>query len=423
MYCVNHVDNSSSRRHDGHMTTDGGPLRAARTSLGWSQGRAATELAALATRRGLAVASPVSLKTQLSRWENQHVVPEDTYRVLLRELYGRTDEELGLTAGEPIDDLDEAELLLGELAVAAAVDDGGLDLLETQLAATMALDDRLGSVAVADSVQAQLSHLERVLAHAISTNARERLARLVGSASMLAGTVAADQRLPASAWRHFDRAGLVSRDAGDTFLARWAMVEQARLLVELGRAPAALELLEHARQRGSAEESPLVRGWLTVNRGDVLAATGAAEQALAAYRDAQEVLKEARTSTPAPPKVDIGYPAAPFLVFDDAALYRHRGHGLHILRDHEQAIVDLELALSTGEGSAREVAALHVDLAHAFSATDDQASAQSHARTARELATRIGSSRLSSRLDSGFAQVAPTASPVFRTGGRLVADR
>jgi hypothetical protein len=110
-------------------------------------------------------------------------------------------------------------------------------------------------------------------------------------------------------------------------------------------------------------------------------------------------------------------------VFDDAALYRHRGHGLHILRDHEQAIVDLELALSTGEGSAREVAALHVDLAHAFSATDDQASAQSHARTARELATRIGSSRLSSRLDSGFAQVAPTASPVFRTGGRLVADR
>ncbi|MDQ2706411.1 MAG: hypothetical protein M3Z25_01660 [Actinomycetota bacterium] len=388
------------------MTTEGGFLRAARASLGWSQGQAAAELAALATQRGINVAAPSSLKTQLSRWENQHVIPEETYRILLCELYGRTDEELGLVPQAPADEPDEAELLRTELAVAAAVDDAAIDLLDAQLAATSALDGRLGSAAVAGSVRAQLSHLERVLTHAISPDPRRRLGRLVGAASMLAGQVANDRSLPASAWRHFERAKQVSHDAGDALLISWAMVEQSQLLAGIGREPAALELIQQAQDLSRSDTSPVLRAWFAANRGDTLASAGLADQARSAYLVAEQQLAGR------PLRVDLGYPGAMCLEFDLAALYRHRGHGLHTLHDDEEAIADLKHALSIGGGSARDVAAVHVDLALAFSATDDPSSAQTHTRTARELTSRIGSTRLTTLLDKGsIARATPAATP------------
>jgi transcriptional regulator with XRE-family HTH domain len=73
------------------MTT---PLQAARRARGWSQARAVSGLMMLARRKEIPVASAVSLKTQLSRWENGHVTP-DYYQGLLCELYGSTPGELG----------------------------------------------------------------------------------------------------------------------------------------------------------------------------------------------------------------------------------------------------------------------------------------------------------------------------------------
>lgn len=49
----------------------------------------------LAAQGRIEVASPASLKTQLSRWENG-TVPEEPYRTLLTELYGRDLAELGI---------------------------------------------------------------------------------------------------------------------------------------------------------------------------------------------------------------------------------------------------------------------------------------------------------------------------------------
>lgn len=406
-YCVNLVDKSATRRHPVHMTTDGGSLRAAREHLGWSQGRAAAELATLAIRRGLDVASPASLKTQLSRWENQHVVPEHTYRALLGELYGRTDAELGLAFERPAGEVSEIDQLRSHLALAEAADDRAVELLEAQLSATAALDEKLGSAAVADSLQAQLSHLERVLTHAIAPSVRERLAGLVGSASMLAGRVAADRSLPASAWRHFERAKLVSHDAGDVFLICWALVEQAQLLVEIGRPPGAVGLLDLARQRMPANANPLLDAWLFAHLGTAHAAAGSTEQARSAYRSAEHQLAETPVSTSR--QVDTGRPAGVTVEFGQAAFHRHRGHGLHTLQDERRAIVDLERGLAAGGGSARDVAAVHVDLAQAFSATGDPTSAEAHARTARELTSRIGSARLSARLDAGHPHGQPTS--------------
>lgn len=372
-----------------------GALRAARERLGWSQTRAASELAALAAQRGLDVASPASLKTQLSRWENQHVLPEDTYRVLLSELYGRTDAELGLAAEQGTAEVDEADRLRSDLAVASGLGKTDIDLLEAQLSATNALDHRLGSAAVAGSVDAQLSHLERLFAHALASGLRRRLAGLIGSAAMLAGRVQADCARPASAWRHLERAKQAGQDAGDRYLACWAMVEQAAVLVDIGRQPAAVAVLDVAREHRPDDAGPRFRAWLAAHLGTVHAAGGAADLARAAYRVAEQELGGATASTSL--TVDIGRPTGFRVEFDQAAFRRQRGHGLHTLRDDLAAIADLRGALAEG-GSAREVAAVHVDLAHAFGAIGDVSASAEHAHSARDLTARIGSARLASRL-------------------------
>jgi len=97
------------------------------------------------------VAGVVSLKTQLSRWENGHSVPEPHYQELLAQLYERTPAELGLAAvaaGAP-----EAGLR-ARLAAAAAVDQGVIALWREQLAVTHRLDAELGTAGAAGPLRA-----------------------------------------------------------------------------------------------------------------------------------------------------------------------------------------------------------------------------------------------------------------------------
>jgi tetratricopeptide (TPR) repeat protein len=374
-------------------------LRAARVSRGWSQTQAVEALAALATARGVTVAAPSSLKTQLSRWENQHVIPEAHYRALLREVYGRSDDELGLQLEAASGTQDTADALLADLAVSAGVDDEALTLLWRQLESTASLDHKMGAAAVSESVTAQLTHLERLLGHAVDRRTRRALAGLVAPAATLAARVAADTSRPGSAWRHYEQAGRAAREADSEVLLGCAMVEQARLLCELGQPDRAVGLADWALDIASPSAEPPTRAWLAASRGDVLAGAGRAADARSAYRAAEETLASAPLKRD-PLRMDISFPRL-LITFDRGALHRHRGHGSRLLRDDQAAIPDLEQALDVDGASARDVASVHVDLAHALRATDHPEAAESHARRARELATRIGSTRLTSILDAG----------------------
>ncbi len=374
------------------MTSDEVPLRAARMARGWSQARAADELALLARERGLAVAAPASLKTQLSRWENQHVVPEEQYRALLREMYGRTDDELGLAPSAGYSEIDDAAALRAELAAAAALDEPAITLLRSQLRTAQALDDRLGAVAVAGSAHAQLSHLERALAHAVHRSAQPALAGLVAEAAMLAGRIELDLGRPAAAWRHHEtarKAGLVAQAGA---LVAYAMVEQAGVLIDVGNCDPAVDLIEQAASRIGNDAPPSVRAWMAAREGDALAAAGAEGRARRAYQEAERLIAAPRA------RIDMAFTDL-MIDFDHGALHRHRGHSLRVLRDDESAIADLEQALHGDGGSVREIAGVHVDLAYAFEGAGQRAAASKHARTARELAIRIGSTRLTAQLD------------------------
>jgi len=390
------------------MSQTDGPLRAARAARGWSQSRAAEELAALAAVRGVTVAAPLSLKTQLSRWENQHALPEEHYRDLLRELYERSEAELGLV--DPVEAPNVAgsdlDTLRAELAAAATVDESAIELIGTQLRATRALDDRLGAAAVSGSAYAQLSYLERALAYGTDSHLRRQLGRLVVDAATLAGRLALDGAEHSTAWRHLETAKAGAREAESSALLGYAMVEQAAVLTDIGEVATAVDLVDQAITAATTEVPTPLRAWFEASRGEALAAAGAASPAHSAYRSAERELSASTARS------DISFVELPFLRFDLPALHRHRGHARRLLHEDESAIEDLRQALDDGGGSSREVAGIHVDLVHAHRSIGQLTEAAEHARSARAIATRIGSTRLVAELDRPRA---PASEPASRS--------
>lgn len=71
-------------------------LKAVRQARGWSQMRLVAELERVSTARAIQPPTRASLKTQVSRWENGHIEPDDLHSSLLAEIYGTTPADLGL---------------------------------------------------------------------------------------------------------------------------------------------------------------------------------------------------------------------------------------------------------------------------------------------------------------------------------------
>jgi transcriptional regulator with XRE-family HTH domain len=219
-------------------------LRAARDAQGWSQTEAAHALADLARDRGVPVASPASLKTQLSRWENGHATPEQPYRVLLAELYA----ESGLDLDPRDHDAHAAptDRLRARLATATAVDPDVIALWQTQLSTVQQLDHRLGAAGAAIAARALLEQLEAVLPHLPDPDRRRPVAALLARACVLAGTHALDAGDPDDAVARFARAADVARIAGAPNLAAEAATGHAEALLEVGASREARAVLDHA---------------------------------------------------------------------------------------------------------------------------------------------------------------------------------
>jgi hypothetical protein len=84
-------------RHRKHAPTRLAAMRLAQSPNPWTQERLVHELMRAAQHTGAPVRSRASLKVQVSRWENGHVVPDAKNRVLLRLVFRTTDEELGFS--------------------------------------------------------------------------------------------------------------------------------------------------------------------------------------------------------------------------------------------------------------------------------------------------------------------------------------
>lgn len=379
------------------MTESISPLRAARLSLGWSQVRAAEELAALATARGIAVAAPVSLKTQLSRWENQHALPEEHYRILLCTLYDSTEADLGFSVESPTDAPGRSplETLRDALGRAASIDEEALTLLRSQLDTVRQLDHRLGPSAAEDSARSILSIVIDRWRHCITCTGRRSLALLVVDSALLCAEHAVDRMQIDEAWRHWETAKCAGQDAGAPELAGYAMLRQAWVLAEMGEHRSAGELITDASS--VAEPHPLWP-WVLAARGYAHAARGDATASDEAFAGVERRLS-ARV------ELDVAEVRIPILGYDVADMHRDRGHALLTLGENAQAVSSLESALNDARRSTRELAALHVDLAYAFAGLGRADAAASHAGKARAIASRTGCLSATARLDERLGPV------------------
>src|SRR5438270_12715966 len=115
-------------------------LQTARRHLGYTAAQVIDLLTRRAHALNLPIATKASLKTKLSRWENGKEQPSEIYRRLFREIYGRTDAELGFP-DEPEEDPEPAELR-ARPAAARTVDRETVEVFHHQLDHARLLDRR-----------------------------------------------------------------------------------------------------------------------------------------------------------------------------------------------------------------------------------------------------------------------------------------
>ncbi|MEU5847285.1 tetratricopeptide repeat protein [Saccharopolyspora shandongensis] len=359
-------------------------LQVVRKQLGYSADNVIRMLRRRAEALDIPVMTAASLKTKLSRWENGHEAVSQPYRRLFREVYGRTDAELGFPP-EP-DDGDSAELR-SRLAMARHVDAETIDVFRRQINDARHVDRRFGGITLLDQLRSTIQQVEGLLSYNTVSRQRESLAGALTEASTLAGWEALDRNAIGQAWEHYERAKAAAREAMSPTLLAHATAEQAFVLIDIGESAAAAEQLTHARELADHAAPPLLRAWLAAAHGEGLASAGQREDALRAFDTADALL-------PADP-VDA---ALPFLFLGGSHLDRWRGNALSKLGEPE-AIDQLTNALPRLPAAfVRARTGLLVDLAFAFAAAGDRDAALDHSRQARRLASQIKSDRQLRRL-------------------------
>jgi tetratricopeptide (TPR) repeat protein len=343
----------------------------------------AAQVIDLLTRRAsalnLPIATTASLKTKLSRWENGKEQPSAIYRRLFREIYGRTNAELGFPE-EPEED-PEATELQSRLAIARTIDRETIEVFRRQVDHARHVDRRFGGVTLLDQLRTQIDQVDHLLRYSTGGQ-RPALAGVLVEASTLAGWEALDRAAPGQAWTHYERAKAAAREAGSPGLLAHATAEQAFVLLDLGEITAAVEQLTYARTLADHTAACLLRAWLAAAHGEALAAAGHADDARRAFDTADTLLP--------PNPVD---PELPFVFLGDSHLDRWRGHALTRIGAPEaiDQLTDALPRLPTEFLRARS--ALLIDLSYAYAASGDREAALAHARQARRLATQIKSDR------------------------------
>ncbi|ASO22946.1 hypothetical protein AHOG_26735 [Actinoalloteichus hoggarensis] len=363
-------------------------LAAVRREQGRTQDNVIRMMIGRALRLNISVASENALKVMLSRWENgRDEVASPDYQRLFREVYGRTNEELGFP---PMPINEGTEELRDRLLIARNLDTGTLDLFQRQINDLRSADLRFGAVAVLDQLNGHISQIENLRDFTVSTAHRRRLSALITDARTLAGWTALDRGSALQAWRYHEDAKVSAREAEAPHLLAHAAAQQAVILIDLGETAAAVELLEFARDVAGNRVPPLLAAWLAAAHGEGLAAVGRHDDALRAFDQAAATLPD-----------DPADPSLPFLLLDAGNLARWRGSALLRLGDRE-AIEHLEDAVreltASPRAAVRGQTGMYVDLAYAHAAAGDRDAALNYARQAKRLAAQIGSDRQRQRL-------------------------
>jgi hypothetical protein len=364
-------------------------LHDARAALGWSQPRAVQELIRQAKARGLTLTNPSSLKTQLSRWENGHVVPEAMYRELLRAAYGRTDAELGLPPVLSVWNA-QVEAMRTAVSMSRSVGSSSAVTFAEQVQSTRVLDRQLGAPGALDRLKSITEAIESLLTHAVLPGSRAPLAGVLADAGALGGWQALDTGDMTRAWSLYEIAKHAAREADDPAGLAHAMGEQAYALLDIGEPADGLALVDAARTAAGTRVPPVLQAWLAAVAAEMSAGTGDEP-------GARRLLDLADRTVPADPDETA---VLPYIALGPGHLARWRGNILARLGDPD-ATRDLVDALDQMDPSfTRAGASLRCDLAAAMLAQHERTEARRHAAEGHGLARQAGSVRQRRRIDA-----------------------
>ncbi|UGQ14285.1 helix-turn-helix domain-containing protein [Yinghuangia sp. ASG 101] len=359
-------------------------LRQARNERGWVQHDLRSRLRAAAASRGFTLVSDDSLKRRISSWENGRGVPDERYQALLCAVFEVEPDDLGFNQEDAPDwGTPDPELigLVARLDSSRAVDNELLELLKFQTNAIRLKDRRLGAATVADEMAAHIAQVDQLLKHAMLPQQRAGLAHVLADASALAGWQGVDTGTLHQSWEHFERAKAAAMMANDPSIQAFATAEQAYVLLDLGQADSALQLIEHAHGENRGKLPSLMRSWLH-------AAEAEAHAALGRELDSMRCMDLAAASLPADPDD----PSLPYVALNLAHLARWRGSCLVQLGD-SQVIDNLTDVLAGMNGFTRATAQLRCDLAEALIAQGRTEEAKGHLAEAQKLIMVAGSAR------------------------------
>ena len=357
------------------------PLRAARRRSGWNQAAAMNRFAAAVNRLGGTVPEGESLKRMFAYWEaGTRAVTLPAYRRAFREIYETSDATLGFVP--PDHEGRVAEMMSRPLDI-IAVDEGLVELFESQTDHLRELDRRLGSAAQALMAQAHVDQIDFVLHRTVGPH-RSEVAAALAEAAALAGWQALDRADTASAWDLHETAKSAAHESGSHTILAHVMAQQAFVLLDVEQAEHANDAVDHAMQVANGVPA-LLEAWLAAAKGETLAAVGDSDGARRSMERADELLAVD----------DVG--TLPFLMLTPEHLMRWRGHCLARLGDAE-AIEMLPLAISAENDSVRAALSLHADMALALANGGFVHEALDEAATTLRKAERYGSARQRKRL-------------------------
>ena len=356
-------------------------IRAARLEREWSQTRLIAELERVAARRGARLPSRETLKSRVSRWENQHATPDDFYRPLLREALGLDDRELGFESGtaEPVGAaVDELKLRLN---VEPTANENLLAALHAQTEATRLQDRQFGAGILLEQMRNHVANIEHHLSHSVFEAARRPLARELSDAASLAGWQALDVLSIDSAWRLFQTASSAARQAGDATMYAFARMEQAHVVAEIAGHSAAAQMAETVWEETNQVVCPAVQCWMAAATAEFAAEAGDTRLALGRLLRAESSADALKGAVP------------PYLVFDGTHLDRWIGHTLVILGD-KAAEEQLRVAGAKMDGSfTRAAASLNLDLATVLLRRGEKEEATHLLLRGEQLARQVSSRR------------------------------
>ncbi|HET7388180.1 MAG TPA: helix-turn-helix transcriptional regulator [Nocardioidaceae bacterium] len=362
-------------------------IRDARRDRGWSQTRMIAELQRIAARRNIELPGLETMKSRVSRWENNHSRPDDFYRELLREALGMDDHELGFAPGRDEQSFSAADELRARLTTRSLPDKELIQSLAAQTEAIRRQDREYGAGSLLEQMRAHVLNIEGHLLHAVFDSVRQPLAVVLADAASLAGWQAFDLGSLDQAWRFFETAARAAQQAGDHELYAFSRMEQVQALGQLADPATAARVAESLWRSDAADVSPAVRCWMAAATAEMLADSGDAKAALRMVGEAESLANSLESQRP------------PYLVFNDVHLDRWIGHTLTVVND-PAAEARLRRADEQMDSTfTRAATSLSIDLAAALFNRGERDEAKEFLAKAEQLAKRIGSRRQMARID------------------------